>query len=71
MIRPALPVPPAGPAAMEEVSAPLKPSKANGVASSNEASTTSPPTGGGVTTTVLKACSCMLAAALALPPRSV
>ena len=41
MMRPALPLPPAGPAAMAEVSAPLKPSKTSAVASSNEASTRS------------------------------
>ena len=49
MILPALPLPPAGPAAMAEVSAPLKPSKRGSAAPSNEASTTSPPTTGGTT----------------------
>ena len=70
MILPALPLPPAGPAAMAEVSAPLKPSKRGRLAPSNEASTTSPPTVGGITGRVSKACVRVLAPLLAMPPRS-
>ena len=68
MILPALPLPPAGLEAMAEVSAPLKPSKASGLASSKVANITSPLTGGGVI--LLKACECVLDKALALLLRS-
>ena len=70
MILPVLPVAPVGPAAMDDVSAPLKPTNSSGVASSNEASTMSPLTGGGTTGTVSNSCSWALALVLAMPPRS-